>query len=134
MQRIPVLTQSGQSTCLWMAFNTAVAKLRAGEIDEFYSTPGKPETFKGVILRESKVQERETFVKPSLDTSAASITDGDCEANAGAADRHRVIVAREKVTSWPYEHDQNNVVISAGIAYGVYCPLFDTNVHTPNFA
>jgi hypothetical protein len=122
--RIPVLAEDN-SVQFWMKYGDAIDALRKRKIEEIYDRHNK---FLGVVLCEAPATVAEEFHRGSLNNSPAAITKSECMANA------RVIVAREKVTSWPSEHDQNNVVISAGIAYGVYCPLFDTNVHTPNFA
>jgi hypothetical protein len=42
--------------------------------------------------------------------------------------------AMSKVEEWPNAHDKRNTVISAGVAYGVYCPWPPTEECYLNFA
>jgi hypothetical protein len=129
--QLQVFDHDGNPIAMRMSHKCAVQSFMQGRSEQVFDNKGH---CIGVMLREGPRQVSEEFHRGSLSNSPASITKSECMANAGLAPRKRIAVAREKVTSWPSEHDQNNVVISAGIAYGVYCPLFDTNVHTPNFA
>lgn len=63
--------------------------------------------------------------------TTATITRGETENNAfvhegvrlGPLDSIRALdAATAKVELWPKIHDKRNTVISAGVAYGVYCP------------
>jgi len=118
MQRIYLVTKDGAVSTVHMPYELALSKLRTGEIEEVYEIPGVPETFKGVRLREYPARPSDCFYRGSLDQSKCTLTESDATANAGAASEKRVQRAREKVSAWPYSHDDRAVVISAGIIHG----------------
>lgn len=132
--RIPVLAEDN-SVRFWMKYNDALDGLRLKKIEEIHDRSGK---FIGVVLCESRPEVHEEFHRGSLHSSPTSITKSESIANAGLAPKKRVVIAREKVTAWPDAHDDNSVVISAGVPIGVFCPVFGhpaaTEVHSPNFS
>lgn len=118
MQRIYLVSQDGAVSTVHMPYDLALEKLRAGEIEEVYDTPGQPQTFRGVRLREYPAKPSDTFHRGSLDQSKCTLTESDSAANAGAASEKRIARAREKVAAWPWAHDDRAVVVSAGIIHG----------------
>lgn len=114
MQRIYLVSQDGAVSSVHMPYELAIEKLRTGEIEEVYETPGDPSTFRGVRLCERRGQPRQDFYRGSLDLSKATITQAQSERNAEAVADSFWNFDRLRVAAWPNEHDRRNVIISAG--------------------
>lgn len=100
-------------------------------------THGDPiEGLEPIARRLTRKKERLTDIKllhseRAKDSSPCTITLSDMQHNAlgkafkwlGSTDSIRALErATAKIDSWPTEHDDQAVVISAGKAFGVFCP------------